>query len=419
MTLSRRALLQGVLGTAALSTVLGKTGVALAAGRPRRLLMLFTPHGAPQEFFWPQSINDLSSSGKTVSILSPLQRHAKKLAVVRGVNYVGSDNHPAIRDVFTNKTGTSIDSEIARRTGTKALRLGVIPDYAQSFTVDGWLSFDGGTAQPHVPDPTKVYDAMIGALPAGGTTPAPTGPSAADLRKLALGPTARELEALKNRAGAHAHLDKHIAAIRAMREVKAGAPVALCNGRPQLPSVEKLRGKNVWAAENFPDVLAAQIDIAALALRCGLNRVVSIQCGYVNYQIPFSWIGVGDGHHNVSHSSPGAQGRVLHAKCQEWFAAQWARLLDLLEVPDPEDPGRTILDNTAVIWTSEIADGQAHNCQGIPTVLAGGGSGYLKTGQVVDLGGRSHGPLLQTLCAAMGASGVNTGSIETVREVIA
>src|SRR5262245_20338305 len=130
-TLSRRGLLKGIAGAAALATVIGKTGIARAAGRPRRMVLLFTPHGAPAEHFWPTSINDLSSQARSGSILAPLQRHARRMNVLRGVNYVGSDNHPAIRDVFTNKTGTSIDTAIARKMGVKPLRLGVVPDYAQ------------------------------------------------------------------------------------------------------------------------------------------------------------------------------------------------------------------------------------------------------------------------------------------------
>jgi hypothetical protein len=248
------------------------------------------------------------------------------------------------------------------------------------------------------------------------------GPSPAELRKIALGVTRVELEALQKRAGAAAKVDKHLAAVSAVAGASGGAPsapVISCTTQPVLPSVDKVRGKNVWAAEAFPDVLAAQMDVAAFALRCGLTRVVSMQCGYANYQVPFSWIGIGDGHHNVSHSSTGSPGRALHARCQEWFATQWAKLLDQLEVPDPEDPGHTILDNTVVLWTSEIADGQLHNCEGVPTVLFGGGGGALKGGQVVDLGGRSHAALLLTLCEAMGVSGVDVGpgATEAIREV--
>src|SRR5262249_11154216 len=107
-----------------------------------------------------------------------------KLNVIRGMDYVGSDNHPAIHDVLTNKCGTSIDTSIAKALGVKPLRLGVVPDYPQSFTPDGQLAFDGGTPQPHGADPAAVFDGLVANMPTSTSSGAPAGPSAADLRKL-------------------------------------------------------------------------------------------------------------------------------------------------------------------------------------------------------------------------------------------
>jgi hypothetical protein len=413
--LSRRSLFQGIGATAVASSTLLRSAEARAVGgRPCRLVVLFTPHGAPAEFFWPTSATNYASSGGTVSILSPLQKHASKINVIRGIDYVGYDNHPAIHDVITNRTGTSIDGAIAKKLGVKPLRLGVVPDYAQSFTVDGQFAFDNGTPQPHNADPARAFDALAAALPTGGA-PAPGGAAPkgpADYRRLALGVTRAELEALQKRVPGK--LDKHVAAIGALAGTAPGgttkAPVVSCTTKPTLANVEAVRGKNVWAAENFPAVLSAQMDVAMFALKCGLTRVVSIQCGYVNNQIPFTWAGVSDGHHNVSHSSPGAAGRVAHAKCQEWYAMQWAKLLDALSVTDPEDATRTMLDNTIVLWCTEIGDGQAHTCQSVPMVMAGGGGGYFKTGQYLQLSARPHAEVLAAICEAMGAAGTNVGA---------
>src|SRR5438046_1450224 len=83
--LSRRGLLKAFGGAAIGASALasGIRPAFAAGGRPCRVVLLFTPHGAPAEFFWPKSMTDLSSTGGTVSILSPLQRHAKKLNVIR------------------------------------------------------------------------------------------------------------------------------------------------------------------------------------------------------------------------------------------------------------------------------------------------------------------------------------------------
>jgi hypothetical protein len=416
--ISRRVLLQG-LGAAALTAPLwslrGRSAEAQAAMRPRRLLVMFTPHGAPAEFFWPTSATNLTASGG-ISILEPLQKHAARLNVIRGIDYVGSDNHYANKDVLTAKGPDSLETLVARKLGVQPLRLGVVPDYAQSFTVDGYFTLDGGKPVQANPDPAAALDALASGLPAtsgGGTpTPTPTGPTPAELRRRALEVTDAELGELRARLAATppaAKLDAHQAGVASLIAA-AGAsapppmPVAGCIAKPSIATVDKVRGKNVWAHENFADLMDAQIDVAAFALRCGLTRVVTIQAGYVNHGVPFTWLGIGSGHHGLSHGV-----RDQHARCQQWFALKLSGLLDQLSIPDPEDSAHTMLDNTTVVWCSEIADGQQHNCQSVPLVLAGGGSGYFKTGQYLQLGSVSHATVLTSLAEAMGVSGVTFG----------
>jgi Protein of unknown function (DUF1552) len=424
--ISRRMLLQG-LGAAALAAPLvlrGRRAEAQSATRPRRLVVLFTPHGAPAEFFWPKSASDLTAMG-AISILSPLQKYASKLNVLRGIDYVGSDNHYANRDVITAKGPDSLDTVVARKLGVKPLRLGVVPDYAQSFTVDGYFTFDGGKPVQGNPDPAGALDALTGSLPmsTGGSMPAPApqGPTADDLRRQSLKVTDAELAELRTRLDATppaAKLDTHKAAVAAMLATAAQSPsapsmpIAGCISKPSIAGVDKVRGKNVWAQENFGDLMQAQVDVAAFALRCGITRVAVIQAGYVNYGVPFTWINIGSGHHGLSHGV-----RDQHALCQQWFAQKFAALLDGLNVPDPEDPAHTVLDNTTALWCTEIADGQQHNCQSVPMVLAGGGSGYFKTGQYLQLGSVSHATVLTSLAESMGVTGQTFGGPGALAEV--
>ncbi len=416
MSITRRNLLKylgvGALAAPAMLSLRGgRRAMAATPDRPRRMLILFTPHGAPAEYFWPTSATDLTSSSGALSILAPLQKHAARLNVLRGVDYVGSDNHYANRDVLTAKGEDSIDSLVARRLGCRSLRLGVVPDYAESFTVDGFVTRDAGNQVQANPDPAAALASITGGLPdAGGSSPMPTGPTADELRREALGVTSAELAELRARAtsaGLQARLDQHAAAIAGLAAPTGpgpSTPIAGCTRAPALAAVEQVRGKNVWAHENFSDLMDAQAEVATFALKCGVTRVATIQAGYVNHGVPFTWLGIGAGHHGLSHGV-----RDQHARCQQWFALKFAGMLDALDVPDPEDPGRTILDNTTALWCSEIADGQAHTCQSVPMVIAGGGGGYFKTGQYLQLGNVSHAQVLCAMAEAMGVAGATFG----------
>jgi hypothetical protein len=397
---------------------------AQAAGRPKRLITFFTPHGAPAEFFWPSDPSVLSSS----HILEPLAAFRSQLNVIRGLDYIGSNNHVAIKDVLTNQSGKSLDNvvadHLADQAPVRALHLGVVPDYSHSFTVDGQLSFDPSPVA-HEADPVKAFDELFG-------TPTTPGDPAADqaaqvqaaLRQRVVGFTRDEVAALADRLvdvpSEAGKLQAHFDALAQLGTTAPSQPSVDC-GAVSLPSVEGLRARNAdpWAHENFPDLMDAQIDIAAAAVRCGMTRVVSLQMMHVNSQLSFAFAGVPRGHHDASHSSPGSTGRMDHANCQRFMAEKLARLLTALDVPDPEDPEHTVLDNSAVLWCSEIGDGQEHTCIAVPTVIAGSAGGVFKTGQLVQLAGRSHSGLLISLSNAMGLGlsefGPNsTGSLQEI-----
>ena len=61
-----------------------------------------------------------------------------------------------------------------------------------------------------------------------------------------------------------------------------------------------------------------------------------------------------------------------------WYAGRYSKLVHLINSIDEGD--RTMLDNSAVMWLPELADGNAHNNNNLPIVIAGSAGGYLKQG---------------------------------------
>ena len=72
----------------------------------------------------------------------------------------------------------------------------------------------------------------------------------------------------------------------------------------------------------------------------------------------------------------------------------------------------SMLDNSAVMWLPELADGNAHNNNNLPIVIAGSAGGYLKQGVSVNLDTKTLGTGNSEASCANGNTsvGFNTGS---------
>jgi hypothetical protein len=122
----------------------------------------------------------------------------------------------------------------------------------------------------------------------------------------------------------------------------------------------------------------------------------------------FEWLGISESHHQqLSHwipSEPTGTTAQKFAKCHNWLSTKMLSLLQQLDVADPLDPDKTILDNTVILWTSEVNGSDAHLADNIPVVLFGNLGGTLKQGQYFQVTpGRNMGDLFATLSTAMGA----------------
>src|SRR5262249_10587940 len=88
------------------------------------------------------------------------------------------------------------------------------------------------------------------------------------------------------------------------------------------------------------------------------------------------------------------------------YVKQFALFLDKLRrVKDPD--GKTLLDNSMIVYGSGNADGNRHTHHNLPLVLAGGGGGALKTGRYVKLGDKPLTNLFLSLAHVLGVSNLD------------
>jgi len=387
-----------------------------------------TVDGEPERF-WPRATGALTSaqlSGPDADrALSELSAYADKLNVVKGINYPFGNNHggggaqclTAARTysapgsdgnagVFAE--GESIDNRIARTldNGAEPLALYAGPMFGY---VNEVLSYRGARNRRGAErNPFNVYSRLMGL----------TTPNDPKQQQIAQGRTSvndlvrTELRALMGmRAmsqGDKQKLQQHLDAVRDL-EVKMA-----CTVPTQTASAVGAYQNGVQVDWTDGDVLQKiarlHLDLLAYAFGCGLVHAATLQVGdgldQTRFVVPTSAGGTTrlGAFHPISHratcdgcfgdaSNPG-QMAEYHHQIDRIHARLFKYFLDQLSA-------RGIVDQGVSCWCFDISN-KFHDTTNVPYILAGSGNGYLKTGQVVNVGGSAHNRLFNTIINATG-----------------
>ncbi len=153
------------------------------------------------------------------------------------------------------------------------------------------------------------------------------------------------------------------------------------------------------------DLLA---DLAALALQSDRTRVISLMLANEGSNRSFPELGVADGHHEVSHHGDQADKREKFAKINRWQIERFARLIATLRKVEAD--GAPLLDNTMLLFGGAIADGNRHNHDDLPVVLAGGKAlGFNHTGEHISPAGTPLCNLYVSMLNRVGVKGTRFG----------
>jgi hypothetical protein len=89
--------------------------------------------------------------------------------------------------------------------------------------------------------------------------------------------------------------------------------------------------------------------------------------------------GVSAGHHDVSHHAKEEDKLRQYQLINKWHIEQYGYLLRKLDSMKEGDS--SVLDNSMVLFSSALSDGNSHNPHNLPLVLGGRGGGRLDSGQ--------------------------------------
>lgn len=381
--------------------------------RKQRLIILFSPDGIVPSTFWPDAVGADFAFKES---LKPLEAFKDKTLVLRGVSdRVRGDGDNHMRGIGCLLTGTelfpgnvqggsdtpagwssgiSIDQEIknflqksaATRTRFGSLEFGVmVPDHADTWTRMCY----SGPNKPIAPidDPYQMFGKLYGQLKDQETL------------KSVLDDLQEDLAKVKGQIGAkdRAILDEHTTLVREMeKEILTARTTDVGHAVPKIePGV---RQDN----DNIPKISKLQIDLLVSSFLADSARVATLQYTNSVGQARFTWLGISEGQHDLSHEpddNKTAQEKLT--RINEWYCGQVAYLAQrLAETKEPDGNG-TLLDNTLIVWTNELGQGNSHTLENIPFVLVGGGLGF-KMGRSLKYDSLPHNRLLMALAHGFG-----------------
>lgn len=446
-------MLQG-LGLGAVSPLIPILNASGAENlRPKRLVLLFTPDGAPARD-WNNVIDWRPAGSETDftfhEIHAPLAPFRSKIVVPWGLTMTaggaGEAHAYGMAGLWTastlqgptsgadfdggngHRTGwgsaASIDQIVAAAHGPNA-PYGTAPDDPNQETPYRTVELGvhclgptslnrmiyAGTDAPLHPEtnPRSAFDRLLGGISPSGEPPMEDTRVAADRaeRRAIVDLLKGDLGRIRGRVGAEDYqkVDAHLEGLLTLeRRLDAatgtGEPGEACT---IVDPPESTGGR----ASDYPIEIRNMFDVAVAALSCDVTRVLSLQLSYAFSHVTHTWLGHSSTHHTMSHDGVDRVRELT--QIDHWYAQQVVYLLERLDAI-PEGDG-TLLDNTLVVWGRELGS-TAHRMERVPFVLAGRAGGALRSGRWLDLDGRQHAQLLVSVAQMMG---VETESIGNLR----
>jgi hypothetical protein len=390
---------RGILSSHAAAATAG------ASAAPLRTAFVFFPNGVHPAAWMP--VADGAAGWRASSTLEPLAEFARDISVFRGLTHAkaaangdGPGDHARSAACFLTgvqakktagediRNGRSIDQVVADglandgvRTKFRSLEIGSEPamtagncDSGYSCAYSANISWRSETLpNGKETDPRLLFERVFGRR---GESPEE---SAARLRarRSILDGVVREAKRLSGDIGRddRARLDEYLEGMRELERRIDDDAISKLDPREKLPDLD-----------GAPRDLGARIDllgeVLALAFRTDATRVATFMLANEGSNRPYPEIGVSRGHHDVSHHAGDAGKIDEFARINRFHAERCAAFLRALA--RAKENGRPLLDSTIVLYGGAITDGNRHNHDDLPILVAGGRAAGIEGGRLVQ-----------------------------------
>jgi hypothetical protein len=444
--LTRRTVLRGAGGVAIglpfLSAMLPPNVTHAQNAAPTRFLVFYSPGGTLLDQWRPMGSE---TAFEFQSMMAPLTPYRDRLVAVDGLDLSVTEigvGHPHSRGMAALLTGQQLlPGEFGTNGGNASFADGISVDQVIAEKLSAGLRFKSievaacwstGIAVGGAPHPANILTS------AGPKSPIPprvdpyqtfqalfsdvtgTDPAAAARQgrtRYILDAVMGEYRAISAKLGSEdrAKLDAHLALIADAQERMnaSGGPSFSCqpptdvNSTPGYYDEEVMKdpdGQNTFPGAKVPEKGRIMTDLLVSALACDLTRVGTLQWSdsEANFQLKFlmgpDGAPLADHHHGYQHDrgfQPGALEVIYN-----WYAQNFAYLLDRMAAVDEGDS--TLLDNTVVLWVTEIQQPESHGQSNMPFLLAGGKNVGLRGGRYLKVASQPHNHLLVSVLNLFG-----------------
>jgi hypothetical protein len=393
-TISRRTVLRGVGVTMALPLLESLPCFANtpAVTYPKRFGVLFMGNGINEQHW------DATGSGKDMKLsktLEPLEPLKQKINVIHGLyqkRTVGLGIHPGqtgglLSGAMIHKgaiihAGVTVDQLIANQVGADSPQSSIVLACEQPMTgyheTNYSLAYSSHISweNPESPVPNEVYPSLAWDS---------LFENRGSLRNVSILDRVREeAAALSTEISSEdkSKLDEYLTSVREVEKRVDG----MRQNKDKAEDSAKKQNRPVFSmdrpANGLPEDLREHArlmcDIIAIGFQTDKTRVATLLLARDLSAMYYPFLGVTDGHHSASHNNL-SEG---YERISRFHLSQLAYLATKLDSM-PEGNG-TVLDNSCLMFLSNMWIGRKHDNTRLPIVLAGGLGGTLETGRTLD-----------------------------------
>lgn len=366
---------------------------------PRRMAFVYIPNGANMEDWTPKVAG---TDFELPYILEPLQPYRSDIQILTGLAHDkarphgdGPGDHARASASFLTgcqarktagadiKAGVSVDQLAAEKVGmyTRLSSLELSGDPARSSgDCDSGYScayqFNLSWKTATVPMPPEVNPRLVFERLFASDRPEETAEQRAIRmrnRKSILDFVAEDARRLQANLGStdRRKLDEYLSAVRDV-ETRIERTERLAVAPPDFPKpqgIPKAREEHI----------RLMLDLLILAFQTDATRIATYIIAHDGDNNSYPAIGVSEGHHELSHHGNDASKKQKIARINHLHMTHFAYFLERLK--SIKEGEGTLLDHSMIVYGGGISDGNRHNHDDLPILLAGGGGGTLHPGR--------------------------------------